>query len=252
MTVVTLCTELGALDEHFVTQLARCLGTEIVDHRWFERHMLDCMDAGDGEVFDLVKGQSTMSRHWDMNTRQLARQTSEEILEVAARGNVLIISSAAAAILRPIRHVLSLRVRAPIDVRLHNVMQRLAYADVRMAQWEIESVDAAHARYMQRVFDIDWQSPDLYDLVLNTERVPLGQWLEPVSRLAQCAQFEVTPASYAELCSRQRAFQLLDTQHAIKTSAGDAAITIVPDGVSLPGADLPKEAIAAVEPRLRH
>ncbi len=243
MTVVTLCTELGAVDEHFVTQLARSLGTDIVDHRLFERYILDCMDASDGEVFDLVKGQSTMSRHWDMNTRQLARQTSEEILEVAARGNVLIISSAAAAVLRPIRHVLSLRVRAPLDVRLHNVMQRLAYSDVRMAQWEIESVDAAHARYMRRVFDIDWQSPDLYDLVLNTERVPLAQWLEPVRHLARSAQFDVTPASYAALCSRQRALQVQDTEHTVRTVA---------NGASLPAADVPKDAIAAVERRLRH
>ena len=208
MTVVAMSTDLGSLSENLAAGLADRLGIEIVDHRRFERDMAWCSDADNGDGIRLVEERSPTRRQWKINSRQLSLRISEQILEVAARGNVLLIGSCAAVVLRSVHHVLSVGVRAPREFRERVVMQRLAYNDARIARWDIESSDAIHARFMRRVFDVDWQNPDLYDLILNADRIPVAQSAESVCLLAQAAKFKETPASCAELTKRLRAVQM--------------------------------------------
>ena len=52
---------------------------------------------------------------------------------------------------------------------------------------------------MQKLFAIDWTDPSLYDLVLNTARVPVKACVEHIARLAEEPTFQETAQSRTAL-----------------------------------------------------
>jgi hypothetical protein len=95
-----------------------------------------------------------------------------------------------------------------MEVRVKRLMERLETDDEDLARREIQVDDAARAARMEEAFDVKWGDPTLYDLTLNTERVPIAQCVEQVLALARSPAFQETPASrelLADLALQARA-----------------------------------------------
>jgi cytidylate kinase len=93
------------------------------------------------------------------------------------RGNVIIIGRGGQALLRNEKDVLNVRIVAPLEDRIQRVKERLrptrqtfeASIDLRRdAQDLILEKDAASAAYLKRFYNIDWDDPLNYHLVVNT------------------------------------------------------------------------------------
>jgi hypothetical protein len=78
-------------------------------------------------------------------------------------------------------------------------MERLETDDESLARREIEVDDAARAARMGEQFNVDWGDPTLYDLTLNTERVPIPACVDLVIALVKSAAFQETPQSRRRL-----------------------------------------------------
>jgi cytidylate kinase len=130
---------------------------------------------------------------------RMSRYTSEEILELAVKGNVLIRGWGATYLLRNVPHVVCVRICAPMADRERVLMQRLGITDRATARREIERNDAAHNGTMQRLFGIDWTDPALYALVLNTARVPIADCVEHIARMVESPAFQETAQSRTAL-----------------------------------------------------
>jgi cytidylate kinase len=93
----------------------------------------------------------------------------DTILAACERDNVVIMGRGGQAVLREQPRVLHVRLTAPLGARALRVKERdgLSLAE---ATELTRSKDAAAAAYLQRFFGIDWDSPLLYHLVLNTGR----------------------------------------------------------------------------------
>jgi hypothetical protein len=126
---------------------------------------------------------------WQVNRRRLSRYTCEEIIGLAHQGNVLIQGWGAATLLRDIPQVISVRVCATMDSRVRVMMERLGKSNAKAVREEIERFDAARARAMRTLFNIEEEDPRLYHLVLNTERLPLDTCVKAVCELAQSPRF---------------------------------------------------------------
>ena len=98
--------------------------------------------------------------------------TADETLALAESGDVAVIRGwGSAHLLRPIKHVICVRVCAPANVRVSRMMERLNTDDVDLVTDEINLSEEAHGAITRHHFGVNWQDPELYDLVLNTERV---------------------------------------------------------------------------------
>jgi osmotically-inducible protein OsmY len=89
---------------------------------------------------------------------------------------------------------------------------------------------------MQEHFNVRWGDPTLYDLTLNTERVPIAQCVEQVVALARSAAFQETPASrqyLADLALQARARAVLRSDE--RTAAIDVDIEVRDGEVTLRG-----------------
>ena len=199
MAVIAMTRELGTLGKDVVAELAERLGLDVIHHGLVEHDIAESSGLPESVVHRFLEGEASLLERWRMDRRRMRHCTAQEIFELAAKGNVLIRGWGSVYLLRSVRHVLSVRVCAPIEFREAVLMQRLGLKDDMAARRVIERDDAAHNGTMQRMFGIDWTDPAHYTIVLNTARVPVEECVDCIVRLVQSPAFAETKESKAEL-----------------------------------------------------
>ena len=97
-------------------------------------------------------------------------------------------------LLRGISHVLRVRLIAPLEYRLGAAMERLRLGREAAAE-HVRRVDDERARWTRFLYGIDWNSPALYDLVVNLEALSVETACAVIAHTASQAEFAPTPAS---------------------------------------------------------
>jgi cytidylate kinase len=131
-----------------------------------------------------------------------ATNAAEEILGLAQRGNVLIKGWGAATLLREVPQVISVRVCAPMEFRVHVMMERLGREDADTVREEIERFDAARARTLRAYFNVEQEDVRLYHIVVNTERLSVDACVNAVCKLAEGTRFRDTFTSRSAMANK--------------------------------------------------
>lgn len=118
-----------------------------------------------------------------------------EVLEIASHGKVLIRGTCAPAILRDVGQVLRVRVCAPMHVRARNAMASLEAKDEPAAAKQIRAADKNYADLIDECFNVDFTNPYLYDLVVNSGRLPVDDCVDLICSLAGCQAIQPSAAS---------------------------------------------------------
>jgi len=202
MAVIAMTREMGTLGKDVAQGLADRLGLDIVHHELVENDIATRSGLGESEVRRFLGGEASFLGQWRMDRQRLSHFTAQEILELAARDNVLIRGWGATYLLRDIPHVVCVRVCAPMEFRVREMMRRLGTDDPAVARREIERSDAAHNGTMQRLFGADWTDATLYAAALNTARVPPAECVEQIVHLVESEPFHKTARSHAMLMDR--------------------------------------------------
>ncbi len=100
------------------------------------------------------------------------RLVEDVIRQVAARGNAVIVGRGAQVILRNYEPSLHVYVYAPMQVRVRAIAEREHVSPQEALQRAQES-DRDRAGFLRSYYGVDWHDPDLYDLILNTGRIPI-------------------------------------------------------------------------------
>lgn len=182
MTVIAMTREMGSLGKDVALGLAEELRLRLVQHELIG-HVAEKMHVRESSVNRFLEGKAGLFERWGIDEQEVSLYTTEEILDIAAEGNVLIRGWGAAYVLRRVQHVACIRVCAPEKLRAQNLMQRIGITDERVALREIRGSDAAHARMMSHLFHADYRNAVNYDLVLNTEHVPVPDCIDLIKRL---------------------------------------------------------------------
>ncbi len=100
------------------------------------------------------------------------------IIEAHRHDNVVIVGRGGQAILQEQPGVLHVRVVAPLGARVLRVQEQ-EKCGLDEASTLVKRKDEAAAAYLERFYDIDWDNPLLYHLIINT-----GKWeFEDATRL---------------------------------------------------------------------
>lgn len=200
MPVIAMNQEMGSQGKYVAEKLAEELGLKIVRHEIME-HVAEKMRMRKSTLQRFLEGKAGLLERWGTDEASLALFKIEEILELAAKGNVIIRGWGATHILRPIPHVLCVRVGAPFRTRLEWLMKCLGTDDEDMVAQEIRHSDAAHRANMQHQFGVTWGEPMQYDITLNTERLSVATCVEMIRELLKRPEFKETPESRAKLAN---------------------------------------------------
>jgi cytidylate kinase len=173
MATVTVSRQLGSLGTQIARQVAGRLGYRMV---WREVINEAARRAGAPEAaLAVIDDLGLLNVDLRPDVRQAYRQAVGEVMEdLVAQGNVVIVGRAGQVMLADRPDVLHVRVIAPLALRVKRVAstQNISAA---AAQAQVEQSDRTRRDCLRRCFNVDWNDSQLYDLVLNTERLTVEE-----------------------------------------------------------------------------
>lgn len=109
---------------------------------------------------------------FDENSLPSVDQVSALIMAAYHHNNVVIIGRGSQVVLANKPDVLRVRIIAPLEKRIQTWMVRdkLTYKD---AKKRVHERDKAHVDFVKNFYDADVRNPELYDLVINTEKLSI-------------------------------------------------------------------------------
>jgi CMP/dCMP kinase len=124
-----------------------------------------------------------------LNEDAMLSLVQKAVLNAHRMGGMIIVGRGGQVILKDLPGVLHLRIDAPVEDRIQRVKEQLkqmaqafsATIDARReAQDRILERDAASADYLKRFYNVAWNDPLLYHMILNTGRMTIPQAVNTV------------------------------------------------------------------------
>ena len=195
MPLIAMTREMGSLGKDVATIVAERMGKPVVYHEIID-HLANKMRLRKSHVIRFLDGKANIWERLTTDKTSMAIYTVDETLALAESNSVAVIRGwGAAHLLRPIRHVICVRVCAPVMVRVQRMMERLDTDDEEFVTNEIKLSEEAITAITRRHFDVSWQHSDRYDLVLNTERVSVEECADELMALVADPEFQETEQS---------------------------------------------------------
>jgi len=147
---------------------------------------------------ELVKAFEKAPTFWEKLTasrRMYLTFVQASMCEYAEQGNLVYHGHAGHELLPGIRHVLKVRLVAPLDYRIGAVMARNPRLDRKGAVRYIHQVDDERTSRMRYLFDVDWRDPYQYDLVFSLDKLTIDSACDLVIQAVQWEQFQPTEVS---------------------------------------------------------
>ncbi len=201
MPLIAMTREMGSLGKDVASAISGRLGKPVVHHEIID-NLANKMRLRKSHVVRFLDGKANIWERLTTDKTSLSIYTADETLSLAESDNVAVIRGwGSAHLLRPVRHVICVRVCAPMKVRVQRMMERLNSDDEAFITNEIKLSEEAHAAITRRHFGVNWQDSEQYDLVLNTERVSIDECVEEVMALVKNPQFQETTQSVQMLAN---------------------------------------------------
>jgi cytidylate kinase len=195
MTTITLSRQLGSggdqiaarvsellnyrlFDKSMILQVAADVGlseSEIVDfsedshtaRNFFERLFGGSRTVARSRVWVETPGGERQAQDVRLDDQSSVAITQASVQAAFRRGNVIIIGRGGQSILRGRKDVLHVRIVAPIEQRVARLVDE-QFTSYDSAAQMIKSHDRASQDYLKHYYDVDWDDPLLYHLVINT------------------------------------------------------------------------------------
>jgi len=195
MPLIAMTREMGSLGEQVAAAVSERLCKETV-HQEFTDNLANKMRLRKSHVIRFLDGKASMWERLTTDKTSLSIYTADETFRLAENDHVGVIRGwGAAHLLRPVPHVIGVRVCAPIELRVKRMMERLNTADHDFVAHEIRVSDEAHGAIIRRHFGINWRDPEQYDIVLNTERLTVKECVDEIMDLLDDPEFQETRES---------------------------------------------------------
>ncbi len=169
--VLTLARELGAGEKSFAAALAGRLGLRTYDRELLEQEAvrLGVTEAELKEVDEQPAGFFQRFRPGRLHSRYLD-VLRRLMVELAARGDVLLVGRGGGRFLRDHPRAFHVRVVAPEVERVRRIMEHRWLREAPARQLIAES-DSRRRRFYADSFGADWSDPLEYHLTVNTARL---------------------------------------------------------------------------------
>ncbi len=103
------------------------------------------------------------------------------ILNYAEQDNKVIMARGACALLKDIPHALRIRVTAPVEFRIQEVVRK-EEQPLKTARLIIQEADRAMQGTMSRLYGEDWNAPENFELKFDTSRIIKAEIVEDIRK----------------------------------------------------------------------
>jgi cytidylate kinase len=183
MAVITISRQLGSWGNLIAKQVAERLG-----YRTVERELINqaALRAGAPEVgLAMIDDLHLLGLSPSPEAAQAYCNAVKSVMEeLAEEGKSVIVGRAGQAILGERPDVLHVRVVAPLEVRARRISER-RNVTLTAARAQVEASDRSRRNYLKRYYAIQWENPELYDLIINTDRFTVEDSADLIVRAFQ-------------------------------------------------------------------
>ncbi|MDR3689842.1 MAG: cytidylate kinase-like family protein [Fimbriimonas sp.] len=174
MGILCVCRQIGAGETTIASAVANELGWQCIDRQILDRQVEET-GVTLPEITHFDEHAPSMIESWTQS-RDVERYFSalKSICESYAKsGEVVLVGRGAGFFLRD-RDALHVRLIADLPFRLKRVME-IRWVTERRAREIIRESDRDRAAFHRRFFDVDWNDPIQYDMVLPTSRTGIDE-----------------------------------------------------------------------------
>jgi cytidylate kinase len=105
------------------------------------------------------------------------------IYELASRGNAVFLGRGSHILLRSLNCALNIRVTASLEKRIQNLVERGFHKDVAIRA--LHKSDREREAFIKFAFGVDWDNPELYDMVFNMDNLTVDLAADTVLHMAR-------------------------------------------------------------------
>ncbi len=120
------------------------------------------------------------------------------LMDLALSGDLIYVGHLAHLLLAGYRRMLRVRLAAPNGYRVDTLVRERGLTEA-LALSYVREVDERRLRWSQFLYGVDWRDPDLYDLVLNPEKLRLETMCDAVAAIARSPEMQPTAKDQQQL-----------------------------------------------------
>jgi cytidylate kinase len=206
MAIITISHQMGAGGSEIGMAVAQRLGYRYVDQELIQDavHRYGLLEE---KLSHLDESKPTLFERFDAETRHYITILQTTLLEFAEADNVVLMGRGGQWLLRGIPHALHLRVIAPFDRRVKRWIKRTTELTAetptqRAAAEFVRRDDTEKKGRMRYLYEVDNDEPTLYDIVVNTDKLPADAAVEMIERAARHPRLVTTPEARQIVTSR--------------------------------------------------
>jgi cytidylate kinase len=181
--IITISRQMGSWGCQVAEEAARSLGYRRV---WREVINQAAQRAGAPEIalatIDEIGLLGIKPRSSDLLAYH--RAVRQIMLELAQKGNIIIVGRAGQVILQDYPGTLHVRIVAPRSVRVARIAAERAVS-LEQAGVLVELSDRSRTNYLKRFYHADLNDADLYDLMINTEHLGVSDAARLICAMAE-------------------------------------------------------------------
>lgn len=182
MYFITFSRKMGTNGSQIAHAVADALGYKIHDTEAIEAVAREMGFLDDVRKVD-EKTPSFFLRFFSQKSEAYVDRLNAVIYELARQGNAVFLGRGSHILLRSFECALHVRVTASLEHRIRNLVGRGIPRDE--ATRLIQKSDYERSGFIKLFFGIDWDSPEQYDLTLNTDRISVNLATETVLHVAR-------------------------------------------------------------------
>ena len=197
MTIIAISRGTFSGGEALATAVAERLG-----YRCVSREVI--LEAAWGYGVPVDKLASAMEKRPPLWERLIGKRTAyftfvrAALCDQALEGRLVYHGYLGHLVLPGVSHALRVRAIADLEYRIQAAMRHQGLARKDAVAY-IDRVDKERRQWTRSVYDVDWDDPALFDVVLNLSRMSVATACELVVRLTEREEFQPTAASMKAL-----------------------------------------------------
>lgn len=176
MTVVTISREIGSLGTEIARETAAQLGCHFADKDCIAQMLSQYGLVKFGQEYESLPG---FLGRYDSRRAKMVDMLNRVIRALAAHGNMVILGRGSFALLTGYSNVLNVRTQAPQTTRVKRIMEQQKLSS-SAAETIVNENDLVRANFIESSYDVRWYDATLFDLVVDTSKVPptsVTKWL---------------------------------------------------------------------------
>ena len=173
MAVITISRQLGSQGEEVAQKVGQQLGYRVVAQELVNQAATQC--GSPVGALEIIDDLGLLNLHPTTEDRRNFLLAIRQVMEkLADNGNVIIVGRAGQIILGKRPDVFHVKVNAPEYLRAERVANQLEIPH-SAALAQVRASDRSRRDYLRRYYHVQWDNPELYDLILNTARLNPSQ-----------------------------------------------------------------------------